>query len=712
MSVNEIPDGSADSIVEDISQELAKLREIAHALNIPNADKINWTLICSSTSDSAATQKRLNRLIQEHKEEDENKFGPVCTEAIDVVENFCAMHLGVNLRKAFLDGMKTFDSSDENTDQQREQYRTDILVHEFCKLFGKSGVPEYGCGASAFIDFLNLMLDKCTSSEEASYYSRCLEVSLDRQVGSRYFVTASNASKILFLLQAAIDFLKFTNKHLGNKLERDLFKKLQDQDELARLKADALMFHHVYADLVILAKSLDLSKSAFDMNKHYLELKVFLDELEQNPKTIMNRDFHVFYSKSRLYGKEKVNHRVHSKYLPIQERLFQVDEWDERLLLPLISVGASTMKCKLCTHAQKQLPGGMYWEPEPKLKTVLQVLKPNNDLCESILGLNDHLTTAVPNMIQLTRSNLVEVKKNKTLQWFDQLPKAKKDIVVDMAVKRRVQVMKEYNEEKEQQKKQRMAKMLREKQRREALKKQADVEIAKLSKLHMITCPDELNKALSDIDHSDISAAQKRSKKLSLLREQVNIRKKVHKQNIKIPFSKHGKTHPLREIVHELVHYIETHEQNPDETVRDPFALVGKVIQQRFEGVDHGDQLRGSYSVRLKCTKNYKYIFWFLFDTCVTNAYILHSFDVRSETTDHKHFRLMLAEQLIGHYMSRKRAGRPRKRPHHPLLSQLITFRHTPPRAAVFSVGMFALNPEGKSRCGFAEPVKVTLLSA
>ena len=130
VSVNEIPDGSADNIVEDISQELAKLREIAHALNIPNAEKINWTLICSSTSDSVATQKRLNWLIQECKEEDENKFGHVCTEAIDVVENFCAMHLGVNLRKAFLDGMKTFDSSDKNTDQQQEQYRMDTLVHE------------------------------------------------------------------------------------------------------------------------------------------------------------------------------------------------------------------------------------------------------------------------------------------------------------------------------------------------------------------------------------------------------------------------------------------------------------------------------------------------------------------------------------------------------------------------------------------------------
>ena len=45
LSINEIPDGSADSMLADISQELKKLREIAHTLQLPNADKINWTLI-------------------------------------------------------------------------------------------------------------------------------------------------------------------------------------------------------------------------------------------------------------------------------------------------------------------------------------------------------------------------------------------------------------------------------------------------------------------------------------------------------------------------------------------------------------------------------------------------------------------------------------------------------------------------------------------
>ena len=45
LSVNEVPDVSADSMIEDISQELQKLRDTAHALRLPNGDKINWTLI-------------------------------------------------------------------------------------------------------------------------------------------------------------------------------------------------------------------------------------------------------------------------------------------------------------------------------------------------------------------------------------------------------------------------------------------------------------------------------------------------------------------------------------------------------------------------------------------------------------------------------------------------------------------------------------------
>ena len=155
LSVNEIPDGSADSMIADISQELQKLREIAHTLQLPNADKINWTLIQSSSSDSASTQKRFNKLVEEKREEDRECFGPICEcpDVIELVENFCCMHLGVNLRKAFLDRVKTSTADNHSS--------CDVLVHEFCKLLGKHGgihgAPEYAHGAVAFPDFLYLV---------------------------------------------------------------------------------------------------------------------------------------------------------------------------------------------------------------------------------------------------------------------------------------------------------------------------------------------------------------------------------------------------------------------------------------------------------------------------------------------------------------------------------------------------------------------------
>ena len=56
------------------------------------------------------------------------------------------------------------------------------------------------------------------------------------------------------------------------------------------------------------------------------------------------------------------------------------------------------------------------------MKEVLAELKPSNDLCESILGLNDYLTTAIPSLHQMPCSNLVEVRKNKTIKWLHDLP--------------------------------------------------------------------------------------------------------------------------------------------------------------------------------------------------------------------------------------------------------------------------------------------------
>lgn len=213
-SLNEVPNGTADSAIEDIARELDKLRDIARALKLSNPEKI---IFASSTSDSAASQKRFNKLLQQRRDDDQEKYGSPDAETTELVGNLCAMHLGSNLRKAFWDGVKDQLKSEEaSTCEGRDYSSVDTFIYEFCKLLGTCGVPEYGCGRS-FKDFLQLKLTEC-SPEDSCYYQTCAQISLERQVGNRYFVSAANATRILFLVKAAIEYLQYTRETNLNSL--------------------------------------------------------------------------------------------------------------------------------------------------------------------------------------------------------------------------------------------------------------------------------------------------------------------------------------------------------------------------------------------------------------------------------------------------------------------------------------------------------------
>ena len=69
-------------------------------------------------------------------------------------------------------------------------------------------------------------------------------------------------------------------------------------------------------------------------------------------------------------------------------------------------------------------------------------------------------------------------------------------------------------------------------------------------------------------------------------------------------------------------------------------------------GVDRGDQLQGYYSSRSKSRKFYKYIFYFLLDVTITNAFILMKKHTnKGSKMTIKDFRLKLASELIGDYL-------------------------------------------------------------
>ena len=71
-------------------------------------------------------------------------------------------------------------------------------------------------------------------------------------------------------------------------------------------------------------------------------------------------------------------------------------------------------------------------------------------------------------------------------------------------------------------------------------------------------------------------------------------------------------------------------------------------------GVDRGDQLRGYYSCRTKSRKFYKYIFYFLLDVAITNAFVLYKhYAACPKYKTIRDFRVQLAKELIGDYCSR-----------------------------------------------------------
>lgn len=583
ISVNEVADGTAISAMEDVSKELEKLRETAHALQLPRADRINWTLFTSSTSDSAATQKRFNKLIQDCRDKDELQFGSATPETLEIIESLCSMHLGSNLRKAFLSGMIAKETSTE------KHHPVDKFVHEFCKLLGRHGTPEYGSGVHEFPDYLKIMIEgDSLDADSRQYYQVCATVNLHRQVGSRYFVSASNAARIYFLADAALAFLKYTGKDRGNKLDMEVYAKLTNVQEMAQLRADALFYYHVYADLVMLSKSKKLAKCVMDMNNHYLELLCFLNEVQDNPEVVLRQEQEVFQSEKRLYGTNKVlNHRKHRNVDVIYCKLFTETGSEFSLLFPMIAKGAASMKEKLLSYAEKQLPGGEYWTPEPAVRKVLMQLEPSNDFCESILGLNDYLTTAIPNLTQASRSNLVQVKKNHTMQWLGGLSDVQRETVVHLAEQERQKVNAEQKQSKKDLEERRRQRLRTAHEKREALQRKAQKQRDELSEHHLITSSDELRQAMIEIEGSSTSQKQMKSKKLVLLKTQINLRKKVLGQsNIHIPFTQSRKQRPVSDILNDLESFIDNNPLEYSAYFQDPGTMVGKRIRHKFLDAD------------------------------------------------------------------------------------------------------------------------------
>ena len=85
------------------------------------------------------------------------------------------------------------------------------------------------------------------------------------------------------------------------------------------------------------------------------------------------------------------------------------------------------------------------------------------------------------------------------------------------------------------------------------------------------------------------------------------------------------------------------------------------IYNQNMNGVDRHDQFRMKYALGRDGKKSWKYIFWFLMNCPIVNAFIIFSDKSRRQNSKerfhHLDFRLELAHELITGFNGRKRKG-------------------------------------------------------
>ena len=178
LGVHDVYDGSSETALDALKAELQKMGKSGSDI----------THIISSTSNGASAQCKFNCLL----EKESGKSQGI------IVENKCAMYLGVNLRHAQVKAMEDIQATDSSVaynsegsmdeDMKNPKKRhsdIDCFIYEVCKTSGHLGCPEYGQEASSIRVFIASKI-KQSCDEEKEYYTKVEMIFFERQIESRY----------------------------------------------------------------------------------------------------------------------------------------------------------------------------------------------------------------------------------------------------------------------------------------------------------------------------------------------------------------------------------------------------------------------------------------------------------------------------------------------------------------------------------------------
>jgi len=402
--------GLRDIATKSAADTLSVFQEILSDVNARAADsdsvlyKKIVTNISATMSDRAATEMKLNKLLQEYKDsllpfvhEDWEQLGKEEQEDLSRISNFfCGLHTLVHFAEtastALLESENVMLDDPpiiERSFKRPSEPGTARLIRTACKAMARGGDEKSGCQAT-FRVFTRSFLDE----------NNLRTVPLEPFRGNRFNILFQNAAGVYFLHAKMIELLESME---SNRLLASVLHDLKIPEYVAGCKALGLICRFVTMPLWSLIQ--DKGIHILDMNTRYNDLVTFLKDAAKNTEAFLDGNLLPF-------GKDTVVHKD-----AIFDALLKPWQHDD-LVIAMLQIILPSMSVLAERLFGEYLPGGCFTNASPTLRTQTVGTHKHNVFAESIFGDLDRLLKTKPNITTVCAEAMITFCHNKTLEWL------------------------------------------------------------------------------------------------------------------------------------------------------------------------------------------------------------------------------------------------------------------------------------------------------
>ncbi|XP_069103061.1 putative leucine-rich repeat-containing protein DDB_G0290503 [Argopecten irradians] len=404
--------GDTDSYIE---ATVNTVEELASALTDDENEKKTYVANLMMKIKNLMTDRHIVNKCYQHKFENLRKqYGEEIIDNWDTLTEdeknktaevnglFCGLHVIINMASASLKGLKEFEDHNEIVNNYNQQSAASELIRACAKAFMVTSGDEKSGDALEFKHFLDSM-------EQKFHFITFKH--------NRFNVLFHDAGAMYFHCKHVLEYLSSGRTSKCNKLLTAIHNGCENERILSECRALGLVGKLICGPLWRLLE--DQNTSFFEMNEHWLQLKVFLEQYQQHPEDLLkgNQTFRgASIDKDEVYEKLIEPNAQYDK--PTLEAIQSIC----RAMLPVIT-----------RQLEDQLPGGKYDNPSADLVQETSTAPLTNRLSEADFSDLDRSVNQAPQKGKASRSGTICYKRNKTKEYLKTLTKSKKEKYMKIA---------------------------------------------------------------------------------------------------------------------------------------------------------------------------------------------------------------------------------------------------------------------------------------